>query len=95
MSEINPSEVPLEQRRSALAQAVAREVAGGGWRIESQTDQQAVLVKGKDINHVLHLIISVLTCGMWLFVWPIVWYFNQRKTLILSVDPYGNVLRQG
>lgn len=95
MSETFPQEVPSEQRRAALGQAVAREVSAGGWRIESQTDQQAVLVKGKDTNHVLHLIISLVSCGLWLFVWPILWYLNQRKTLILSVDAYGNVLRQG
>lgn len=83
-----------DQRKSALGMAVSREVASGNWRVESQSDYQAVLAKGGSTNHVLHLILSLITLGLWLFVWPFVWLLNQRKTLILSVDEYGNVLRQ-
>lgn len=39
-----------------------------GWRIESQSDVLAVFVKGRRVNHVLHLILSLLTLGMWLVV---------------------------
>lgn len=95
MSEQHPelSQVTPEQMKRNLAQAVQREVAGG-WRVESQTDINAILVKGQATNHVLHLIISLLTCGFWLLVWPIIWWINKEKRLILNVDDYGNVLRQ-
>jgi hypothetical protein len=32
-----------------------------GYRVESQQDFQAVIVKGKPINHALHIIVSLLT----------------------------------
>jgi hypothetical protein len=76
-----------------LANAIAGEVAGG-YRVESQTDAQAVLVKGKGTNHVLHLILSVITCGVWLPVWLIMYFVAKPKRLILSLDQFGNVLRQ-
>ncbi|QIK48228.1 hypothetical protein P9A14_10710 [Gordonia hongkongensis] len=96
MTDMNyPSAASADRRKAALAQAVSREVASAGWRVESQSEYQAVLAKGGNTNHVLHLIISVLTCGIWLFVWPFVYLANQRKTLVLAVDDYGNVLRQG
>lgn len=89
-----PHPVSPDQRKAALAQAVSREVAGGSWRVESQSDYQAVPAKGGNVNHVLHLIISLVTCGVWLLVWPVVYLLNQRQTLVLAVDDYGNVLRQ-
>lgn len=79
--------------RQTLATAVSREVAAG-WRVESQTDVQAVMVKGKQINHLLHLILTLFTFGFWVFVWVPVWAFNRRRAEILTVDEYGNVLKQ-
>lgn len=93
MSEHPELQASPEQMKRALAQAIQREVAGG-WRVESQSDINAILVKGGATNHTLHLIISLLTCGLWLFVWPVVWLINKPKRLILNVDDYGNVLRQ-
>lgn len=91
MSEEN--NITRDERKANLAQAVSREVAAG-WRVESQSDYQAVVVRGGNTNHVLHLVLSLVTCGVWLLVWPVIALINQRKTLILQVDEYGNVLRQ-
>lgn len=30
-------------------------------------------------NHVLHLLITLFTCGMWVFVWPLVWMHVALK----------------
>lgn len=56
------------ERRGALAQGVALQV-GEGCRIESQSDFQAVVVKGSKPNHLLHLILTLVTLGAWAFVW--------------------------
>ena len=48
-----------------LVQTVANTLAQPGhWRVESQTDYNAILVKGKPVNHVLHLILSIVTFGL-------------------------------
>ena len=86
-----PSPASTERRKAALAQAVSREVASSGWRVESQSDYQAVLAKGKNTSHVLHLILTLITFGLWGFVWIIVAFVNARQTLILTVDEYANV----
>lgn len=78
--------------RRTLANAIASESAQG-WRVESQSDIQAIMVKGKPINHVLHGILTVLTGGAWAIVWILLYVLNRRQTLILSVDEYGNVTR--
>lgn len=42
--------------------------------------QQVVVVHGGGgMNHVPHLVLTVLTCGAWLPVWLIVWAFSGRR----------------
>lgn len=82
----------IEHRRN-LAQAVSREVAGG-YRVESQTDAQAVMVKGKSVNHTLHLILTLVTFFCWAPVWVVMAFVQKPKRLILTLDEFGNVLRQ-
>ena len=40
-----------------------------GQRLESRSDFQAVLVEGHRVNHVLHLLLSLVTFGLWFIVW--------------------------
>lgn len=87
------TEATPDQRKRALSQAVNNRVAGG-YRVQSQTDTDAILVKGKPTNHILHLILSLVTFGFWFLVWPIIWLINKETRLILSVDDYGNVREQ-
>ena len=79
-----------EERKAALARSVANEVRGG-WHVQSQTDYQAVLVKGKRTSHGLHIFLSIITLGLWLPVWGVVWYMNRDQHRVIDVDPYGNV----
>lgn len=78
------------QRRAALAEHVAMAVQNG-WRVESQTDFQAVLVDGHRTNHLLHLILSLVTLGLWLIVWGIAAIVGGEKRRVLSVDENGRV----
>ena len=63
----------------------------GGARVESQSDYQAVLVKGKPVNHVLHLILTLVTCGLWGIVWIVMAIVGGEKRSMASVDDFGNV----
>lgn len=87
-----PTPAKVDTRR-ALANAVASECARGGWRVESQTDVNAILAKGKRTSHGLHIFLSIITAGFWLPVWGILWYLNREQRLILNVDEYGNITR--
>lgn len=86
-------EVDLETKRHNLAQAIQREVAAGA-RVESRTDTDAILVIGKPVNHILHLILTLVTCLAWGVVWIVLVGLAGEKRVGLQVDNYGNVLRQ-
>ena len=88
------SEKSETQRKSALANHIAPEVSKG-WRMESQGDFQVVMVKGRRANHLLHVILSVLTAGLWLIVWFCLVVFGGEKRQMLVLDEFGNVTKQG
>lgn len=81
-----------EQRKAALAQRIQYFVNVQGGRVESQTDFQAVVVTGKKVNHVLHLILTLVTFGLWAIVWLGLAVFGGESRHMVSVDVYGQVL---
>ena len=83
-------EVSEVERRRRLAHHVASAVANGR-RVETQSDFQAVLVKGHRVNHVLHLILTLVTVGLWAPVWLLMVFVGGEKREILQVDEFGNV----
>lgn len=54
--------------------------------------QFQMITRAPKVNHVLHLLLTIFTAGLWL----IVWFFiaatqSQDSRQIVSVDAYGNV----
>lgn len=90
-------EIPMrpigdEQRQQLLNMAVNTEVASGAV-ILSMTQTSAVIVKAAKVNHVLHLLISVLTCFVWALIWILVAISERPKCIRLEVDEFGVVHR--
>ena len=75
------STAPTEQ---SLDAAIANYVKWG-WRVESRTEHQAVIVKGHRPNHILHLILTLITLGVWAFVWILVVIFGGEKRQTITV----------
>ena len=68
-----------------LDDAVAHHVKWG-WRVESRTANQAVIVKGHRPNHILHLILTIITLGFWAIVWIAVAVFGGEKRKTITED---------
>ncbi len=66
--------------------------AARGWRVESQTNASALLVKGKQVHNGAHAVMTLLTGGLWLAVWLPSMLINRRRCLAITVDAYGNTL---
>ncbi len=80
----------VEERAEALARLVASQVARGR-RVESQSNLQAVLIRGHRPNHILHLILTALTLGFWGLVWIGMMAFGGERRELVRVDEWGNV----
>jgi hypothetical protein len=79
-----------DERKAVLARTVSNQVAAG-WRVQSQSDYQAVLVKGRHVRHILHLVLTILTVGAWAVIWLVMWLLYRERRQIANVDEYGNV----
>jgi len=82
-----------DERRNSLAQQIQAS-AVRGLRVESQDRYQAILVEGQPVNHVLHAILTIFTCGLWGIVWAVLAATGGEKRHLITVDEYGNVTHQ-
>jgi hypothetical protein len=92
-----PTPGPATQA-AAMQQAIMM-CTSQGWRLQSTGIGTAVMVSGEGatINHVLHAILSLLTCGLWLLVWLLLVAFSanaRSKSLLILVDEDGNIAYQ-
>ena len=87
--------VSPELRKELLAQSLANQLSQSGqWRVESQTDHYAIVVGGKPVNHILHLILTLLTLGVWIIVWILAVIAGGETRFKISIDEYGNGTNQ-
>ncbi len=80
-----------ESARIALLDAEVAEWIREGWRVQSRSDFQAVMVSGRPVNHLLHLLLSFVTVGLWLFVWIALVLTGGENRELLLVDAHGRI----
>ena len=80
--------VPDAKRKELLAEEVVARLRDG-WRVEHQTDFGAVFVRGRPVNHVLHLLLSVFTLGLWLLVWLLVSLNGGETRVVVRINEHG------
>ena len=74
-------------RRELLATELAAHIRRG-WRVESQSEYLVAVVKGRRANHVLHLLISVFTVGLWIPLWVIMALSGGETRKTIQVDEW-------
>lgn len=90
---VSTSPVSDQVRQQSLQEFISTYIASTRGRVETVTPYSAVVVTGQKVNHVLHLLVSVLLCGFWLPIWLIVALTGGEKRHVLNVDKCGNVSR--
>jgi hypothetical protein len=69
-----------------------------GFMVADRNDKAlvAVVVKqGDKVNHLLHLLISFLTCGFWVIGWA--WFAlvkSKEQRIRISIDSNGNLIEE-
>ena len=86
-----PGNLTRLERREALQKRIEEFTRRKNYWVESRSDYEAVLVKGRRVNHLLHGILSVLTVGVWLPVWILLAVFGGEKRRRFYVTPEGKV----
>ena len=62
---------------------------------QSATSANVILGRAADSNAVVHLLLAIVTCGLWLIVWLVIAAGTQGNNAVkvyrLDVDEYGTV----
>jgi hypothetical protein len=77
--------VRTPQQRDAILDQQLMAVASQLGRVETRTANAAVVVTGKPVNHVLHLLLSLFLCTMWVPVWLIMAAVGGERRATISV----------
>lgn len=77
------------EKRTELLDGALIYFAKGGWRVESRSEFQATLAKGKPTTHVLHLLLTILTLGWWLIMWLVLGIGGGVKRKVITITEYG------
>jgi hypothetical protein len=91
-----PHQLSLEDRAARLDSAIAYEVGNGG-RLETHSQTHAVVVFGGGgvLMHLTFVLLTLFTCGLFVFPW-IAWANTSREHRVtVTVDPQGRVTRAG
>lgn len=98
MSQTNPANtqppqtLPSEMRREILMREITFYVRRG-YRVMSQTDTSAQLVKPREFSCLIATIALLL--AFFPFVVYILYYMSQRDQVVfIEVDPYGHIVRR-
>jgi len=86
----DPESLTDQQRAQILDREILAQ-AGLGSRLESRTEATATVVTGRPLNDTLHMLLAVMTLGLWLPVWVLLTAFAGEQRRVLSVDPAGKV----
>ncbi|HRD12002.1 MAG TPA: hypothetical protein PLI79_09085 [Mycobacterium sp.] len=91
-----PQPYPIlnEQQRAAILDQRLMAMAASGGRVETRLATSAVVVTGKSVNHILHLLLSVFLCGWWIPGWLLFTAFSGERRQTISVDEYGRITGQ-
>lgn len=82
------------RERAAILDAALPQFLTHESRIETRTETTAVLVHGKPVNHLLHFLVSVLTCGVWAVWWVVYAVMGGERREMVSVDETGQISRR-
>jgi hypothetical protein len=84
---------PSSEERRALLRSAVRAETRNGWRLESRSDYQAVLVRRRTGSARVNVVLAVVTLGLWLLVWGCWCSSGEERRLVITVDEWGFVVR--
>lgn len=91
------ADVTLQDRQERLSQIVSTR-AMQGFSVVDRNDRNATAVlmrPAKPVNHVLHAILTLFSCGLWVIVWIILAATQKREQRVrVTIDGQGNLVEE-
>ena len=87
-------QVSIADRNAKLSKYIATKTLAGYVVVHTEENNATAVLSlpGKPVNHVLHAIISIFTCGFWIIVWAILGLTQRSEQRIrVTVDRDGRL----
>jgi len=82
--------------QAAALQTAINACTIAGWRLTSAYGNMAQMVSGRPVNHILHVLVSIFTLGLWLPIWFLITVTaDGEKQLVITADEDGNISYNG
>ena len=65
--------------------------AKNGWSVSSVSGGQAIVQRTVKLNWLLHILLSLLTAGLWLVVVAVLVINRKVETKVITVDNTGKI----
>ena len=88
----DPAGLSAAERKAVLDQQIAEIVRKPHRTIEHRSDFAVIVARGKPVNHILHLLLTVVTMGLWALVWLAIALGGGVKRAQVEVTPTGEVV---
>jgi hypothetical protein len=89
------SAVGYDEKLQTFSKMISTQVMQG-FTVYDRNDKNLVAVLGKPggkVNHLLHCVISIFSCGFWIIVWAyLIFSKAKEQRLRISIDNNGNVV---
>ena len=85
-----PGALSKDYDRERILETSVMDAISRGWRVESQGKFHAVIVKDGKVNHILHLLLTLLT-GFWIVIWFLLAVFGGKRRQMIYVNEQGYV----
>ena len=89
----SPRATSSDEREDLLDRVIADQQRAG-WRLTARSRFRAVLVKGRRPNHRRHLVLTLVTFGLWGVVWLAISIFGGEKRQVVAIDDKGKTIVQ-
>lgn len=90
---VSPEPLSEEDRHELLEAAVASRVQQGS-RLVHEQRFSATLEDGQRPNHLLHLVLTLITLGLWLIPWIVIGVTGGKRESVIEVDEHGKATLQ-
>jgi len=80
-----------EQERAEIMTQTVFELQANGFKLVTREPTRAVFVHGKNPNHVLHLLLSLISLGFWIPIWLLITLGVKEKNRVVTVDENGDL----
>ena len=85
------ADLTAAERKARLDEKIGRIMLRKDRHLEYRSDFQAIIRRGRRLNHILHLLLTLCTFGFWFFVWICLAIGGGESRAVVKINQQGKI----